>query len=72
MSRETLCCVFQVLSFGMDPLFWICQKAKIWSPYMVEPVLKLFRTIESMKEKKRRERIQKGSTTQGKIRKEEL
>ena len=30
MSRETLCCVFQVLSFGMDPLFWVFQKAKIW------------------------------------------
>ena len=40
MSRETLRCVFQVLSFGMDPLFWVCQKAKIWSPCMVEPVLK--------------------------------
>ena len=39
MSRETLCCVFQVFSFGMDPLFWVCQKAKIWSPCMVEPVL---------------------------------
>ena len=39
MSRETLCCVFQVFSFGMDPLFWVCQKAKIWSPCMVGPEL---------------------------------
>ena len=39
MSRETLCCVFQVLLLGMDPLFGVCQKAKIWSPCMVEPVL---------------------------------
>ena len=39
MSRETLCCVFQVFSFGMDPLFWVCQKAKIWYPCMVEPLL---------------------------------
>ena len=23
----------------MDPLFWVFQKAKIWSPCMVEPVL---------------------------------
>ena len=33
------CCVFQVLSFGMDPLFWVCQKAKIWSPWLMEPLL---------------------------------
>ena len=25
---------------GMDPLFWVCQKAKIWSPCMVEPLLR--------------------------------
>ena len=40
MSRETLCCVFQVLLFGMDPLFLVCQNAKIWSHCMLEPVLK--------------------------------
>ena len=40
MSRETLWCVFQVLSFGMDPLFWVCEKAKIWSPCLMEPLLK--------------------------------
>ena len=39
MSRETLCCVFQVFSFKTNPLFWVCQKAKIWSPCMVEPLL---------------------------------
>ena len=42
MSRETLCCVLQMLSLGMDPLFSVCQKAKIWSLCMVEPVLKSF------------------------------
>ena len=41
MLRETLCCVFQVFSFGMDPLFWVFQKAKIWSPCLVEPLLKI-------------------------------
>ena len=30
MSRETLCCVFK----------WVCQKTKMWSPWMVEPGLK--------------------------------
>ena len=39
MLRETLWCVFQVLSFGLDPLFSVCQKAKIWSPCMVEQLL---------------------------------
>ena len=31
--------MFQVFSLEMDPLFEVCQKAKIWSPCMVEPVL---------------------------------
>ena len=39
MSRETLCCVFQVLSSGMDPFFWVWEKARIWSPCMVEILL---------------------------------
>ena len=30
---------------GMDPLFWVCQKAKIWSPCLMEPLLILFRQL---------------------------
>ena len=48
MSRETLCCVFQVFLFGTDPLFWVCEKAKIWSPCMVEPLLILVVLVDCM------------------------